>query len=221
MPKGVYKRKPNTTDYSKLKRWTDKDDVSDAELCAQFDGWIHLCINKYANAVTRLADEHRDDIAQECKMRLMKMPQQPRPYTTYVCLSIKRQVIRSMDRLRKHGFKCSPDNPLPESYDGMLEDFVKGKGPPPPAEDPTRAALAKTVIDQALSRMDPKLALVLRLYHIDGLYLDQIGEGLGVTRERVRQILAKGEHQLLCELTGKFTPWTYRTKSKRKIHGRA
>jgi RNA polymerase primary sigma factor len=82
----------------------------------------------------------------------------------------------------------------PESSDGMLSDFIFNEDDVLP-DTYTNLQMLKEVIGQLLSGLDIKEANVLKLrYGIeDGQYrtLEQVGQIVGLTRERVRQIEKK------------------------------
>ena len=89
-------------------------------------------------------------------------------------------------------------SPLGESG-ATLETFLRDTRSLSPSDATARHELA-SVIDQALSRLDAREALVLRLrYGLEderGHTLAEVGAALGVSRERVRQIEAKALERL-------------------------
>ncbi|MEE9133706.1 MAG: RNA polymerase sigma factor RpoD/SigA [Gemmatimonadota bacterium] len=85
----------------------------------------------------------------------------------------------------------SLDAPLVPGEDNKLLDYLPDEYRPGPEQQAFEKAL-RTNVEEALSTLKPREALILRLYYgLDGedpMTLEQIGEQLGVTRERVRQI---------------------------------
>jgi RNA polymerase primary sigma factor len=74
-------------------------------------------------------------------------------------------------------------------------------------EGEQEAGLLRQDVDAGLSTLAPRDAIVLRLrYGLDGfpMTLEEVGEQLGVTRERVRQIQARAEDALHSHWEGSF-----------------
>ncbi|HTI64377.1 MAG TPA: RNA polymerase sigma factor RpoD/SigA [Gemmatimonadaceae bacterium] len=93
----------------------------------------------------------------------------------------------------------SLDAPLGTDDDARLLDYLPDELSPAPDAEIT-AALRQDVVRDALTRLKGREAMVIKLYFgFDGnepLTLEQIGEQLGVTRERVRQIKERGLFRL-------------------------
>jgi len=87
--------------------------------------------------------------------------------------------------------QVSLDAPLVESDDGSLLDVLSDDDAPHP-DDALRSAGLSRSLDVAISHLRAREADILRAYFgLDGKEprtLEQIGEQMGVTRERVRQI---------------------------------
>ncbi len=85
----------------------------------------------------------------------------------------------------------SLDAPLVPGEDNKLLDYLPDEYRPGPEQEAFEKAL-KTNVEAALSTLKPREAKILRLYYgLDGedaMTLEEIGQQLGVTRERVRQI---------------------------------
>ena len=85
----------------------------------------------------------------------------------------------------------SLDAPVGDGSEMTLLDYLPDDLAAPPDTDATTDNLADSV-DSALAALPPREAHVLRMYfgfeHGDPVTLEGIGEKLGVTRERVRQI---------------------------------
>jgi len=109
-------------------------------------------------------------------------------------------------------FCVSPLDLWPESLEESLKKSVTTKyfdlkditqlGPIvgykelPDPEEYTEKNLKSEIIEKALSSIHPKFEKVLRMRFMDGCTLEQIADELGVTRERVRQIIARGQRQV-------------------------
>ena len=87
--------------------------------------------------------------------------------------------------------ELSLDAPLLDNDDGRLLDILVGEDSNPPDEDVGTDDLSSS-IEEALSHLRDREAKVLRLYFGFGgnepMTLEEIGQQMGVTRERVRQI---------------------------------
>ena len=85
----------------------------------------------------------------------------------------------------------SLDAPLVPGEDNKLLDYLADEYRPGPEDEAVEKDL-KTTVEAALSTLKPREARILRLYYgLDGeeaMTLEVIGQQLGVTRERVRQI---------------------------------
>jgi RNA polymerase primary sigma factor len=84
----------------------------------------------------------------------------------------------------------SLDQPLGEQQDGLFGDLIAGEGPLP--EERVENTLRKEALAEALVLLDEReqTVIVLRygLYDSDPKTLAEIGQRLGVSRERVRQL---------------------------------
>ncbi|MDR2414848.1 MAG: RNA polymerase sigma factor RpoD/SigA [Odoribacteraceae bacterium] len=96
----------------------------------------------------------------------------------------------------------SMDAPLLPNEDSvnMYDIFVPGENPLPEAEREMNAASLREEIDRSLAILPDRDALVIRMYYGLGghcaMSLEEIGEGLGLTSERVRQIKMKAIRKL-------------------------
>jgi RNA polymerase primary sigma factor len=96
----------------------------------------------------------------------------------------------------------SMDAPLTSNEDSMnmYDVFVPGEDSVPEAEREMNAASLRKEIDRSLAVLPDRAALVLRMYYGLGGYramsLEEIGEKLGLTSERVRQIKVKAIRKL-------------------------
>ena len=88
----------------------------------------------------------------------------------------------------------SLDAPITPGEDSRLLDYLPDQFSPGPEDEAYEHALKETVED-ALSSLKEREAKILRLYYglddQDPMTLEEIGQILGITRERVRQIKEK------------------------------
>lgn len=93
----------------------------------------------------------------------------------------------------------SLETPIDDEGDSTFGDFVEDVNSPAPAEEVT-AHLLQEHIQQALDKLPPREAQILRLRYglADGrVYtLEEVGQTIGVTRERVRQLEAQALNRL-------------------------
>jgi RNA polymerase primary sigma factor len=100
----------------------------------------------------------------------------------------------------------SLDAPLSSTAEGRLLDYVIDESSPSPDAAIFNSGLCESV-DAALSNLRDREATVIRLYFgFDGddeMTLEEIGQRLGITRERVRQIKEKGLERIRRSGTGR------------------
>jgi RNA polymerase primary sigma factor len=93
----------------------------------------------------------------------------------------------------------SLETPIDEEGDSTFGDFVEDVNSPAPAEEVTTNLLHEQ-LKTALDRLPPREAQILRLRYglEDGrVYtLEEVGQAIGVTRERVRQLEAQALNRL-------------------------
>jgi RNA polymerase primary sigma factor len=93
----------------------------------------------------------------------------------------------------------SLETPIDEAGDSTFGDFVEDVNSPAPAEE-VATHLLHEQLQQALDRLPPREAQILRLRYglEDGrVYtLEEVGQTIGVTRERVRQLEAQALNRL-------------------------
>jgi RNA polymerase primary sigma factor len=96
-------------------------------------------------------------------------------------------------------YPLSLDKPINDEGNAMLGDFIPNEESPDPDEITTRNLLSEH-IHSLLGEIPPREAKVLRLrYGLKGgeiHSLKQVGDKLGVTRERIRQIEAQALRRL-------------------------
>ena len=106
---------------------------------------------------------------------------------------------RVNDLLHLGGQPLSLETPVGEEEESTLAEFIEDDITPTPSSM-TSAALMWERVDDALDSLTPREARVLRLRYglEDGedYTLEQVGEKLGLTRERIRQIQAQALRRL-------------------------
>jgi RNA polymerase primary sigma factor len=93
----------------------------------------------------------------------------------------------------------SLETPIDDEGDSTFGDFVEDVNSPAPAEE-VATNLLHEQLKGALDRLPPREAQILRLRYglEDGrIYtLEEVGQAIGVTRERVRQLEAQALNRL-------------------------
>lgn len=93
----------------------------------------------------------------------------------------------------------SLETPIDEEGDSTFGDFVEDVNSPAPAEE-VATNLLHEQLNMALDRLPPREAQILRLrygLHNGRVYtLEEVGQEIGVTRERVRQLEAQALNRL-------------------------
>lgn len=93
----------------------------------------------------------------------------------------------------------SLETPIDDEGDSTFGDFVEDTNSPAPADEVTTHLLQEQ-LQQALDKLPPREAQILRLRYglADGrVYtLEEVGQTIGVTRERVRQLEAQALNRL-------------------------
>jgi RNA polymerase primary sigma factor len=139
-------------------------------------------INKINKAYSKLEQEYEREPSQEEIAKL---------------LDISADDIK--DTLRTNGRHISMDAPLQQGEDGTLMDVIEDHDQPHPDQGLIHESLRRE-IERALISLTDREADVLRFYFgLNGtiqLTLEEIGEKLGLTRERVRQIKEKAIRRL-------------------------
>jgi RNA polymerase primary sigma factor len=98
------------------------------------------------------------------------------------------------DALKTNGRTVSMDAPISSEEDNSMYDILQSADTPSPDRNLINESLAYE-IERALSTLSPRESKVLKLYFGLGMKhpytLEEIGEELSLTRERVRQIKEK------------------------------
>jgi len=139
-------------------------------------------INKINRALAELEQKHeREPSIQEISKNLELAPEE-----------IK-------EALRNSNKPLSMDAPLNEEEQDDMYDLIESKENPPPDESLMNESLYRE-IERALSSLTEREAKIIRLYYGLGnkhpFTLEEIGEKINLTRERVRQIKEKAIKRL-------------------------
>lgn len=125
-----------------------------------------------------------------------KAGEEPTPKEVAERMGISEKEVRAILELSKR--PLSLDVPSIEDESITLMNFIADKG-----LTPDEATISKALIEELrelLNELDPREATILRLrYGIDGeepLTLEEIGERLHITRERVRQLEKRAKERL-------------------------
>jgi RNA polymerase primary sigma factor len=134
-------------------------------------------INRINRAFSRLEQEYeREPSSQEIADMLEMAPDEVK------------------DALKTNGRTVSMDAPISSEEDNTMYDVLQSNDAPSPDKNLINESLAYE-IERALSTLSPREAKVLKLYFgitmKHPFTLEEIGEELGLTRERVRQIKEK------------------------------
>jgi len=108
-------------------------------------------------------------------------------------LELPREKIEDMKQVAQ--LPLSLETPTSEEDDSVLGDFIEDEDAEAPAEAANEALMFQGLME-ALEGLPPRESMVLQLRYglVDGktYTLEEVGQKLGVTRERARQIEAQG-----------------------------
>jgi RNA polymerase primary sigma factor len=112
-------------------------------------------------------------------------------------LELPREKIEDMKQVAQ--FPLSLETPTNEEDDSVLGDFIEDEEADAPADAANEALMSQGLME-ALEGLPPRESVVLQLRYglVDGkaYTLEEVGQKLGVTRERARQIEAQGIRRL-------------------------
>lgn len=112
-------------------------------------------------------------------------------------LEMPEKKVENMIQLARH--PISLQTPIGEDEDDVLGDFIEDENSPSPDTLASNNLLHEQ-LEELLSKLPPREARILQLRYglIDGqtLTLNEVGQKMGVTRERVRQIEAQALRRL-------------------------
>ena len=112
---------------------------------------------------------------------------------------VKRASIKVLELQRLNMEPLSLDSPLEGEEQSSLADFVVDETLVDPAEMTDRQSLVEQIEELLLELNDRERSVLIMRYGLDGdaaRTLEEIGQGLNITRERVRQIQAKAIRKL-------------------------
>ena len=184
----------------------------DPEKGVTFAGYLYKrCIwhlGRYAadcGQVVRLPQRRRQAIGnylQFTRQWYQVKGEQPDNWTLQMCLGLSADDIEQLwDDMRLLNIR-SIDEPLTDDQEGgTLADLVQDPGADAEAAamDPLFIQERKRAVWAAVDSLRPKEGEAVRMYYGQGLTYDQAAALSGVTRERIRQMLAKGIRRLRTE----------------------
>ena len=145
---------------------------------------VHMIetINKFNRMTVKLTQE---------------MGREPEPHELAKHMNISTEKVRKVLKVTKN--PISTETPMGENSDTQLIDFIKDEKIQSPNEELEQDNIVETA-RELLSQLNPREAKVLCMrFGIDiniDQTLEEVGKQFGVTRERIRQIEAKGLRNL-------------------------
>ena len=131
------------------------------------------------------------------RQMLQELGREPTPEELGKRMEIPEEKVRRVQKIAKE--PVSTESPLGEDEDTHLGDFIKDETIQSPGELTTNKALAEA-IEEVLGGLTSREAKVLRMRFGIGMNtdhtLEEVGKQFDVTRERIRQIEAKGIRKL-------------------------
>ncbi|MDX1392880.1 MAG: sigma-70 family RNA polymerase sigma factor [Gemmatimonadota bacterium] len=122
-------------------------------------------------------------------------------FVSYAHWWVRRAIIEAIDRHVAHPVDAVPvaelslDEPLDPDGDGTLQDILADPDADPP-DAPLSREVLRTAVEASLADLPRREATVVRRYYgLESGYaenLREIGRGLGVSPERVRQLRDRG-----------------------------
>ncbi|MDZ7779354.1 MAG: sigma-70 family RNA polymerase sigma factor [Gemmatimonadota bacterium] len=144
-------------------------------------------------------------IGRQSSSLLQELGREPTPQEIAEGLDIsKEEVERTLAISNAH---LSLDAPLAPGEDSRLLDYLPDQYGPAPEDEVFEHALKRTV-DEALHSLKERESKIIRLYFglddQDPMTLEEIGDLMGITRERVRQIKEKALTRLRHKSRARF-----------------
>ena len=165
--------------------------------------WIRQAISRYVadyGRTIRLPVHMGDRINKLLRVRhhlLQDLGREPTPEELADELEDTPANIEDMIKYSQRAI--SLDTPVSEDDESTLSDFIEDVDASDPLEETTQQLLSEQV-NEVLALLPPREAQVLRLrFGLSGGHahtLSEIGNKLGITRERVRQIEAQARHRI-------------------------
>ena len=137
--------------------------------------------------------EHINRLTRTRRELLSELQRDPTPEELAARLHIPVERVEELLQISME--PLSLDSPVGEDEDAVRGDFVEDRGSAPDAEAARR--LLEQTVNQVIGSLGEREAEIIRMRFGIGptnsrpLTLEEVGEALGVTRERIRQIEAK------------------------------
>jgi RNA polymerase sigma factor (sigma-70 family) len=113
----------------------------------------------------------------------MFRPSKRVPFGAYATMVIRHRLMQAIRAWRRDRWA----GPFPTGTD----EYAWEAPDPKPAPDLAARAAAREMCERVRRALPARLYTILRLYHGEGRTLEEIGTTYGVTRQRIRQLLAK------------------------------
>jgi RNA polymerase sigma factor (sigma-70 family) len=174
-----------------------KPDIDAAEIDTMIReniGLVTLCLRPYRNGARWRNVEELEACALEGLWIAAKSYQPERgPFSTWACVIIKRRIQRDINhwaRKKRAGDNSTLSLSAPVDGDMELGDSIADDAPGPEA-----LALARVAAAVALDACDDRARQIFRA-SAAGFTLQEIGAGMGLSGERVRQLAVKARQEL-------------------------
>ena len=137
--------------------------------------------------------EHINRLTRARRELLSELQRDPTPEELSARLHVPVELVEELLQISME--PLSLDSPVGEDEDAVRGDFVEDRGSAPDAEAARR--LLEQTVNQVIASLGEREAEIIRMRFGIGptnsrpLTLEEVGEALGVTRERIRQIEAK------------------------------
>lgn len=209
-----------------IKNTKAHDNAEDAALARKAQGGDGRALDKVIGAnmgfVIMLAKEYQnqnvdlDDLVSEGSIALMNAvlkwdPERTESLVAYAVYDIRKAMEQAIERegnvVRipegKDGRIKSIDAPLRPGHTRSLGETMPQKLQPEPSEDVDNEAISLS-IDESMASLSERERQVIKLFYGIGcphLTMAEIGDEMGLKRERVRQIRKKAERKMRRPLT--------------------
>ncbi len=165
--------------------------------------WIRQAISRavaYQGRTIRLPAHVVEEISRlnRASRRLTKeLGREPKEEELAEEMDISQEKVAELTRVAAE--PVSLDIPVGEEEISTLAEFIEDEVTPPPTAEASQSLLGEQ-LEQALASLTPREAEVIRLrFGLDGgrsYTLEEVGQKIGLTRERVRQIQAEAMRRL-------------------------
>jgi RNA polymerase sigma factor (sigma-70 family) len=171
--------------------WTDAETVTDEALIQHWRSLVKGIATNVARTY-HLNDDDRDDLAQECFLKLLKMPESARPHIVYARTTIKNAIRTGISKAMSRG--GSPTQKWRDYSTTDYESAVAGHNSDDEVSYPVdyltgspspEAALVDSLsLDAALTTLTPRERASVEMERT----LEAIAKDMGCSTEWVRQI---------------------------------